>query len=176
MNKSKKIAIIALMSTFSIILATVANFQIPFLTFFKPDFSDVPIFILSFIFGGKYGLLSLFIVSLVRMLTGDVILPAAFALRMSSSIVVIFINFYNKYRKNFYLFALSAIICNVIARIPISYYMWVNCYNVPKEIFINNMWASIILLTIVRLLINITISKLIFNYLSKNRFLSKLEN
>ena len=160
MNKSKKIAIIALMSTFSIILATVANFQIPFLTFFKPDFSDVPIFILSFIFGGKYGLLSLFIVSLVRMLTGDVILPAAFALRMSSSIVVIFINFF----------------CNVIARIPISYYMWVNCYNVPKEIFINNMWASIILLTIVRLLINITISKLIFNYLSKNRFLSKLEN
>ena len=167
MNKSKKIAIIALMSTFSIILATVANFKIPFLTFFKPDFSDVPIFILSFLFGGKYGILSLFIVSLTRMLTGDVILPAAFALRMSSSIVVIFIHFYNKYRKNFYLFATAAIICNVIARIPISYYMWVNCYNVPKEIFTNSMWPNIIFLTIVRLLVNITISELLFSYFFK---------
>lgn len=168
MNNSKRITIIALMLAFSIILATVANFRIPFLTFFKPDFSDVPIFVLSFLFGGKYGILSLFVVSIVRMLTGDSVLLSAFALRMSASIVIFFINIYNRYQKKFAWFAVAAIICNVVIRAPISYYMWLNCYNVPKEIFINEMWPNIILLTIVRLLINITISKLIFNYLSKN--------
>ncbi len=165
---SKKIAITALMSAFSIILATIANLRLPFLTFFKLDFSDIPIFILSFLLGVKHGITSLFVVSIIRMLTGDSVLLSAFALRMSTSVVVFFINIYNKYQKNFAWFAAAAIICNIVIRAPISYYMWINCYNVPKEIFINKMWSNIILLTTIRLLFNITISKLIFNYLSKN--------
>ena len=163
-SKSKKIAIIALMSTFSIILASIANFKIPFFTFFKPDFSDMPIFVLTFMFGGKYGVISLFIVSTVRMLTGDTVLPATFMLRVSSSIVIFFINYYKKYQKNFCLLAVIAIICNIIIRVPISYYLWVFNYNITREVFVNQMWPSIILLTVIRLSCNIIISKLIFKY------------
>ncbi|MBO6126456.1 MAG: hypothetical protein J6P21_00430 [Clostridia bacterium] len=164
MNNSKKIAIVSLTSTFSIILASIANFQIPFFIFFKPDFSDIPIFVLTFMLGGKYGIISLFVVSIVRMLTGDAVLPATFMLRISSSIVIFFINYYKKYQKNFCFLAIIAIICNIIIRAPISYYLWVFNYNIPREIFVNQMWPSIILLTVLRLSCNILISKLIFKY------------
>ena len=166
-SKSKKIAIIALMSAFSIILASIANFKIPFFIFFKPDFSDIPIFVLTFMFGGKYGIISLFIISIVRMLTGDTALPAIFILRISSSIIIFFINYYKKKKKNFYCLAIIAIIFNIIIRAPISYYLWVFNYNIPKEIFVNQIWPSIILLTAIRLSCNIIISKLIFKYFGK---------
>ena len=65
---SKKIAITALMSAFSIILATIANLRLSFLTFFKLDFSDIPIFILSFLLGVKHGITSLFVVSIISLL------------------------------------------------------------------------------------------------------------
>lgn len=168
MNNSKKVAIISLMSAFSIILATVANFRLPFFSFFKPDFSDIPIFVLTFMFGGKYGIISLFIVSIIRMLTGDSVNLPVFLLRLSSSIIIFFISIYKKYQKNFYLFAIISIICHIIIRIPFSYCLWVITYGIAEEIFVKQMWFNIILLTVIRSSLNIIISKLIFKNLPKN--------
>ena len=166
-NRSKMIATVSILSAMSVCLSYFANFTLPFLSFFKLDFSDIPSYIASMLFGEFYGLSILLVTSIIRMFTGDVITFTSFLMRMSSSINIIFLGIYKKINKNFYLLCILSAIIVVIIRLPLSYNLWVNFYKVPKEIFIHKMRFSIIILTLSRTLLNMAISNFLYKRLSK---------
>ena len=152
----------------SICLSYVANFTLPFLTFFKTDFSDVPSFLASMLFGEFYGFFILLITSIIRMFTGDTVALTTFLMRMSSSINIIFLGIYRRTHKYFSSLCILSAITVTIIRLPLSYNLWVNFYKVSEDTFFHDMRPSIIILTISRTLLNLIISNILYNRL-KNK-------
>ena len=155
----------------SVCLSYFANFTLPFLTFFKLDFSDVPSFVASMMFGETYGFFILFATSIIRMFTGDVVTFTTFLMRMSSSINIMFLWIHKRTNRYFPLLCILSAITVVIVRLPLSYNLWVNFYKVPEEVFIREMRPSIIILTFFRTLLNLIVSNFLYNRLKK-----KLDN
>ena len=167
-NNTKKIATISILSAMSICLSYVANFKLPFISFFKPDFSDVPSFVASMLFGELYGFFILLITSIIRMFTGDLVTFTTFLMRISSSINIIFLGVYRRTHKYLSLLCILSSITVTIIRLPLSYNLWVNFYKVSEDIFFHDMRPSIIILTLSRTLLNLITSKLLYSHL-KNK-------
>ena len=166
-SKSKKNSIDAILISCSVILAFLGNYTLPFITFFKLDFSDIPSFLATLLFGGSHGILILFVTSIIRMFTGDVCSLNTFASRMSSSLVIFFLNIYYKSKKNYIIISSISIILLVLVRVPLIYDLWINYFSVPKDVFLGKMFPCIIIMTLIRTLITLVVSKLLYNNLSK---------
>ena len=171
-SKSKKISIDAILISCSIILASLGNFTLPFLTFFKLDLSDITCFLATLLFGISHGTIVLFVTSIIRMFTGDVSTLTAFSIRMSSVIIILFLNIYRNSKKNFFILSILSTILMILVRLPLSYHMWINYFHVPKEIYFGQMKNCIIIMTFVRTLINLIISKFLCDHISKKIFKS----
>lgn len=168
LSNTKKLAISSVLVSLSVVLSAFGNNTLPFFSFFKLDFSDIPIFIIALIFGKFYGILSILSVSIIRMFTGDVPIPEVFAMRMSSLIPLIFLDNYRRTRKYFLISCIIAIILLVMVRIPLSYSLWVQHYKISKHIFIHDMQPSITILLIIRTFINLIIAKLLATKLERH--------
>lgn len=168
-SSTKKISISASLSALSLVFCMLSkNLALPFFSFFKLDFSDVPVFISTLILGGLHGCLSILSVSVIRMFIGEkAFCIPIFLLRLSSIVVVSFLNIYNKVGKNFLILCIVSSLILAIIRIPISYDLWVNYFHVEKDTFFKNMRLTIICLTFFRTMINLMISKLLYNRLMK---------
>ena len=164
-SSAKKVSINASLSALSLVFCALSkNLVLPFFSFFKLDFSDVPIFISTLILGGSHGYLSILSVSIIRMFIGEkVFCIPIFLLRLSSIVVISFLNIYNKVGKHFFILCAIASLVLSIIRIPISYDLWVNYFHVKKNIFCKDMRPTIIYLTFFRTMINLIISKLLYN-------------
>lgn len=172
---SKKVCIDAILVSCSVILASLGNFTLPFLTFIKLDFSDTASFLATLLFGGYHGVVILFVTSIIRMFTGDVFTLNAFIMRMLSSIIIVFLNIYRKSNRNFYVLATSSILLRALVGLPFSYHMWIHHFSVPKETYFNQMLPSMIVAIFIRNLINLFISKILYNHISKKIFNVKSE-
>lgn len=170
-SKSKKISIDSVLISCSVILAFLGNYTLPFITFFKLDFSDIASFLATLLFGGSHGILVLFVTSVIRMFTGDVFTLNTFISRMSSSVVIFFLSIYYKYNKNYIILSAISVILLILVRIPLLYDLWINYFSVPKEIFLSKMFPCIMIMMFIRTLITLVISKLLYNNLS-----NKLKN
>ena len=160
--KVRKLAMNSMFVSIGIILATISNFRIPFFSFFKLDFSDIPVFVSTLMFGGLNGFANLFVISIIRLFTGDTVSIMTFLMRMSSSIIILFLHIYRKKQKYFFIFSIASVILLVIIRLPLSYYFWVCFRHVPEDVFFSQMRITIITLIFTRAVLNLSIAKMIF--------------
>lgn len=163
MNKkinAKHIAIIALLSSLSIILAQISrNLSIvPGFPMLKADFSDVPIFISTLSFGTFHGILVLLSVSIIRALFFSSTGIFGFIMKMTSIVSVFFLGMYHKRKKFLVLLCILATLLSLLIKLPISYIFWSKFNSMSPDQIKMLIFPIIIPYNLFKLLINLLVS------------------
>ena len=166
---AKNIAIIALLSSLSIILAQVSRnlSVVPGFPMLKADFSDVPIFISALSFGTFHGILVLLSVSIIRALFFSSMGIFGFIMKMTSIVSVFFLGIYHKKKKFLVLLCILAMLLSLLIKLPISYIFWAK---------FNSMSFEQIKMLIFPVIIPYNLSKLLINFLISVFLSKKLKN
>ena len=163
-TKTKKIAVNSLLASLSLILAQISHYLkiIPGIPMITLDFSDIPIFISTLLFGSSSGYIILIVISFLRaFLFSSAGIPGIIMRISVSSIPIFFLGMFYKSKKNFLLICISACILSTLIKLLINYFFWTKFFSMPDE------WVKSILFPIVapanllKMFINIQLSYII---------------
>ena len=163
MKKTKKITLISLLISFSLVLAHISHYlkvvpNVPITL----DFSDIPIFISTLLFDSSYGYIILILVSIIRCLLFSYAgWPGVIIRVLTTSVAVLFLSLYKKSGKHFWMFSISASLLSTLIKLPLNYFFWINFFSMNYE-YVNSILFSIIMpANIIKMIINISFAYLL---------------
>lgn len=165
--KIKNVAIISLLSSLSIVLAQISHYlPVPGVHMLKLDFSDIPVFISTLVFGQACGFLTLFISSFVRAIFFSSAGVPGFSMRMivSSSVIFLLSNLYKRNIKIWKIFAIS-IMVSTISKVIVNYFFWTKFFCMSKDWVLSIMVPVVIPHHIIRLIVELLTAFIIFKRL-----------
>lgn len=159
--KTKKIAINSLLTSFSLILAQISHYLkiIPGIPMITLDFSDIPIFTSTLLFGPSSGYIILVVVSFLRAFLFSSAGVPGIIMRVSvSSVPIFFLGMFYKSKKNFLLMCIIASILSTLIKLPINYFFWTKFFSMPIEWVKSILFPIVAPVNLVKMLINIQLS------------------
>ncbi len=166
-TKVQRIAISSLLASFSLLLSQISRYlSVPGLPILKFDFSDIPIFISTLIFGQFSGYLILLAVSIIKSTLFSSVGWMGFIMRIISAIPIFFLNIYNKKKKNIVFYSFLSVIFSLLIKIPMNYLLWIRFFSMNLD-QINSMIKIIFTYNIIKYIINIYISVILSKKLKK---------
>ena len=128
-----QLAINSLLVSLSIILSIIGHYiSIPVFGF-KLEFSDIPVFTSTLLFGPSTGYLILFISSFIRSLFFSIAGFPGFIMRMTSAIPIFFLGIYYREKKFLILLCILSLILSVMIKLPVSYIFWTKFASITPE-------------------------------------------
>ena len=168
-----QIAINSLFASLSVVLGLVAHYLNVF--GFRFDFSDIPVFISTLLFGAPSGCLILFVSSFIKTLFFSVAGVPGFFLRMSYIVSIFFLGIYYKKKRFLTLLSIASIITCLIVKLPMSYIFWTRFGSMSYEQIRALIFPVIIPHNLIRISINILasifLSKKLKYFLSNSRII-----
>lgn len=162
-----QLAINSLFASLSVILSIIGHY-ISFPVFgFKLEFSDIPVFTSSLLFGPSTGYLILFISSFIRSLFFSVAGIPGFIMKMTSIIPVFFLGIYYRKKRWLILLCTLSLIISIVVKIPISYIFWTKFSSMSPEQIKKLLFPIIIPYNFIKLLVNLSISIILFRKIRK---------
>ncbi|MDR1364362.1 MAG: ECF transporter S component [Oscillospiraceae bacterium] len=167
--KTQQIVINSLLASFSVFLAILCRaFTVSGIPFLKFDIADVPVFAATLVFGFPSGFAILFTASFVRALFFSTAGWTGFIMRITSVVVILFLEIYRKKRKFLILILIATIITYLIIKIPISYVFWTYFHGVSPVVLKSAILPIIIPFNLIKTLINILLA-LVFEKFLKSK-------
>ncbi len=150
MNQNKVLTTVynSMFIVISLILGFFGRLSIfPVFPFLKLDFSDIPVFLVTLIFGIPSGILVLLISSVFRALMFSSSGWIGLVIRSTSLIVVVFIGMFykEKFKKVYKILGitLGIFLCLTI-KLILNYFLWINFFSISPEL-LNTFMASVII-------------------------------
>ena len=152
----------SMFSVMSLVLAFLGNLTLfPVFPYLKADLSDMPIYLATLISGTSSGLTVLLIVSAIRMLLFSASGWIGFIIRITSTVLIIFLGTSRKYNipKLFKVIIVGiGIVMCIFVKLSLNYFFWTNFFPISKECLNSLLWSIILPYNIAKILFSLFIA------------------
>ena len=139
--------------------------MVPFL---KLDFSDIPAFLATLLFGFSSGAIVLIISSLIRSMMFSSVGWISFVVKLTMLLMLFFISKANEINKRTYKIILVGSILYLSIKLILNYFIWKYFFGMTTEFLKTIMLPIIIPYNCIRLLVNLVVSSILFKYVKNN--------
>ena len=155
----------SMFSVMSLVLAFLGNLTLfPVFPYLKADLSDMPIYLATLISGASSGMTVLLTVSTIRMLLFSASGWIGFIIRMTSTVLIIFLGIAQKYTLSkifkIIIVGIGIVIC-IFVKLSINYFFWTNFFPISKECLNSLLWSIILPYNIAKISFSLLIAFLV---------------
>ena len=155
----------SMFSVMSLVLAFLGNLTLfPVFPYLKADLSDMPIYLATLISGAPSGMTVLLTVSTIRMLLFSASGWIGFIIRMTSTVLIIFLGIAQKYTLSkifkIIIVGIGIVIC-IFVKLSINYFFWTNFFPISKECLNSLLWSIILPYNIAKISFSLLIAFLV---------------
>ena len=141
--------------------------MVPFL---KLDFSDIPAFLATLLFGFSSGAIVLIISSLIRSMMFSSVGWISFVVKLTMLLMLFFISKSNEINKRTHKIILILVgsILYLVIKLISNYFIWRYFFGMTTEFLKTIMLPIVIPYNCIRLLVNLVVSSILFKYVKNN--------
>ena len=141
--------------------------MVPFL---KLDFSDIPAFLATLMFGFSSGAIVLIVSSLIRSMMFSSVGWFSFVVKLTMLLILFFISKSNEINKRTHKIILILIgsVLYLTIKLFLNYFIWKYFFGMTTEFLKTIMLPIVIPYNCIRLLVNLVVSSILFKYVKNN--------